>query len=108
MHGWLPQVTMVPAGAGIRLSSERWDHIQRRHPEMAAHGPELLETLANPDKIVEGDSGALMVVGRLRSGPLAGKNVVVVFREVSRTDGFAITAYLAGRTRQGRRTVWPK
>ena len=35
----------------IRLSSERWGHIERRHPEMNKQKDMILETVSDPDFI---------------------------------------------------------
>ena len=91
----------------MRLSTERWEHIERRHPELADRLAEVLETLTTPDLILEGDAGASMAVRRIRSGPLRHKHVVVVFRELPEAEGFVITAYVARRLKEGRRIVWP-
>lgn len=39
----------------VRLSSERWEHIERRHPEMRNQKERILETISNPDFIQQGD-----------------------------------------------------
>lgn len=38
----------------IRLSNERWSHITEEHCEMAGLRYEILETIENPDHILEG------------------------------------------------------
>ena len=43
------------SGVPIRLTEERWQHIVRRHPEMADQRERVLETLAEPDIIQQGD-----------------------------------------------------
>lgn len=96
----------VPGGAWIRLSRERWEHIEQRHPEMAGYRAEILTTLAEPDCILEGDAGALMAVRQLESGPHAHKYLVVVYRQRTDEDGFVVTAYLARRLKAERRIVW--
>ncbi len=106
MPEWLQSRAMVPSGAWIRLSRERWQHIKRRHPEMAGYGPEILETLANPDVILEGDGGAHMALRRLATGPHARKSLVVVYRVLADNEGFVVTAYVARRLREGRRILW--
>jgi hypothetical protein len=40
-----------PQGYTVILDSERWDHIVKGHPEMAALLPKLQETVANPEII---------------------------------------------------------
>lgn len=36
-------------GVPIRLTAERLEHIERRHPEMSGEEDRILETLASPD-----------------------------------------------------------
>ena len=40
----------------IRLTTERLNHIARRHPEMADQEGKILETITSPDYVQEGDS----------------------------------------------------
>lgn len=96
----------VPSGAWIRLSPERWTHIEQRYPELAGYRAEILTVLAEPDCLLEGDAGALMAVRQLESGPHAHKYLVVVYRQRTDEDGFVVTAYLARRLKAERRIVW--
>ena len=41
-------------GKKIRLTSERWSHIRKKHPEVEDYGL-IEETLSNPDKITDYD-----------------------------------------------------
>jgi len=41
----------------IRLTGERWAHITDEHSELAGMRFEALETVVNPQKIVEGKAG---------------------------------------------------
>jgi hypothetical protein len=49
------------AGIPIRLTTERFGHIAKRHPEMADQQDRILETLGAPDYVQEGDSGTFML-----------------------------------------------
>lgn len=42
-------------GVAVRLTDERWEHVVTQHPEMNGQRERLLETIANPDLIQEGD-----------------------------------------------------
>jgi len=74
----------------IRLTYERWYHIVENHDEMASYFHDVLEAVEEPEFVIRGNRGALKAV-RNRGNR---KWLVVVYREVSRTDGFVITAYL--------------
>ncbi len=93
-------------GVPIRLSDERWRHIVEHHDDVAGHFHDVLEVLANPDAVYEGDQGELLAV----SSRLGAPQLVVVYREASEEDGFVITAFFTTRVRQieRRRLVWKK
>ena len=95
-------------GVAIRLTEERWGHIARRHPEMAEQRERLLETVVEPDAILEGDEGALMAVRWYADTPLTQKFLVVPYRELSSEDGFIVTAYLTSEPSPKRRILWKR
>jgi hypothetical protein len=78
-------------GALIRLTDERWSHIQDRHPEMMPFKQEVLETLRNPAFICQGDQGELKAISNPSS---TGYVWVVVYRELTVLEGFVITAHM--------------
>lgn len=88
----------------IRLTEERWFHITEEHSEMAGYYFEVLETIEGPEAIYEGKTGELLAVREVENG----KNIVVVYKELSKEDGFVITAFLTRRIRQfeRRRKIW--
>lgn len=51
-------------GIPIRLTEERWRHIVHRHPEMEGERERVLETVADPDLIQQGDLGELLAIRR--------------------------------------------
>lgn len=53
------QIVKSVAGVPIRLTLERTEHIERRHPEMSGESDRILETLSIPDSVQEGDAGKL-------------------------------------------------
>lgn len=88
----------------IRLTEERWFHITEEHSEMAGYYFEVLETVKEPEAIYEGKMGELLAVKKVEND----KNIVVFYRELSKEDGFVITAFLTKRKKQfeRRRKIW--
>ena len=75
---------------------------------MTAMRQQVLQTIEDPDRIQEGDYGELIAVRLYPETPLTRKHDVVPFRELSRTDGFVLTAYLATRVSERTRTTWKR
>lgn len=92
----------------IRLTSERWEHIVRKHPEMESQRDRILETISMPDIVQKGDFGELLAVRFYPQTPLTQKHLVVAYREAGSTDGYILTAYLARRPSARRETVWTR
>ncbi len=95
-------------GIPIRLTDERWQHIVRRHPEMEKQRERVLETVAGPEMIQEGDFGELLAVRFYSETPLTSKYMIVAYRENSADDGFVITVYFARRTAVRRKILWKR
>ncbi|MBI5408753.1 MAG: hypothetical protein HZA14_05245 [Nitrospirae bacterium] len=87
----------------IRLTYERWYHIIENHDDIASYFFEVLETIENPEIVIRGNKGALKAVKNL------GRNkwLVVVYREISKNDGFAITAYFLDERPKGE-IIWQR
>jgi hypothetical protein len=96
------------AAVPIRLTDDRWEHITQRHPEMRWHRADVMDTIAAPDVVQRGDYGALIAARHYNQPPVANVFLVVVYREVSREDGFVISAYMARRLSQRREVVWSR
>jgi len=96
------------SGAHIRLTEERWRHITCRHPEMQATRGCVLETLADPEWIQGGDYGEFLAIRYYADTALAGKYLVVVYRELAAYEGFILTAYLTKRPSARRVTLWKR
>lgn len=88
-------------GVPIRLSYERWYHITENHDNMASYYYEVLETIENPTLVIRGNKGTLKAARNL------GKNnwLVVIYREISKKDGFVITAYFLDKRPKGE-IIW--
>ena len=91
-------------GVTIRLTAKRWQHIVESHNDMAGHYFDILTTVGEPERVLGGDGGELIAVREHSPG----KYFVVMYREVSKEDGFVITAFLTRRVRQleRRRVLW--
>ena len=96
---------IAKSGIIIRLPEERWQHIIVRHAALADQQSLVLKTITQPEKILDGNEGALMAIRTLE----AGKVLVVVYKEISKNDGFVITAFPTRRLNSlTRRTqLWP-
>ena len=77
-------------GVPIRLTYERWYHVVETHDELASHFHDVLDAIETPDFVVRANRGALKAVRNLSRRTW----LVVVYREVTRKDGFVVTAYL--------------
>ncbi len=95
-------------GVPIRLTEERWQHIIRRHPEMNNQRERVLETVAEPEMIQQGDFGEVLAIRFYPETPLSSKFMLVAYREVSLDDGFVITAYLSSRPSERREVIWKR
>ena len=91
-------------GAAIRLTDERWSHITEEHAELAGHKWDVLETVAEPERILAGGAGELLALKKQTDG----KILVVVYRE-GIDDGFVITAFWTRReaSLDRRKQLWP-
>jgi len=74
---------------------------------MEGENGKVLETITNPDIIQRGDRNELMALRFYEQTPLSPKYLVVVYREVSSTDGYIITAYFTNRIRR-REVIWKR
>jgi hypothetical protein len=70
---------------------------------MASYNHEVMETVEGREIVVRGNAGSL------KAGRSLGRRkwLVVVYRELSRKDGFVITAYLLDGKPKGK-IVWPR
>ena len=91
-------------GVAIRLTDERWAHITEEHAELAGYKRDVLETVAQPERILAGGAGELLALKQQTDG----KTLVVVYRE-DQSDGFVITAFLTRReaSLNRRKQLWP-
>lgn len=96
-------IAVSKAGVPVRLTDERWYHIVENHDDLAGYYDDVLITVEEPDYILRGYGGALVAVRSLGRR----KFLAVIYKELSRNDGFIITAYFA--TQISRRAIlWRK
>ena len=89
----------------IRLTEERWLHIVESHDDLAGYYDRVLETVEDPDYIVEGYGDALVAL----KGTRAGRYLAVVYKEETATDGFIITAYFTNKINlEKERIIWQR
>lgn len=91
-------------GVAIRLTDERWAHVTEEHAELAGLRLEVVEAVAQPDRILTGGTGELLALRKQSDG----KILVAVYREGA-GDGFLITAFLTRReaSLNRRKQIWP-
>ena len=96
------RVTSVD-GVPIRLTEERWFHIVENHDDMAGHYDDVLEAVADPDMLLPGYRGSLVAVRNFGGG----RYLFAIYRQVSRDDGFIITAYFGSKVNR-KKAIWKR
>lgn len=92
-------------GVPIRLTEERWFHIIENHDDLAGHYDDVLSGIEDPDFIIEGYAEAFIALNIITRT----KFLAVVYREVSKEDGFVITAYFTSKLSLGKEVIlWQK
>jgi len=88
----------------IRLPDEQWQHIIQRHADIADQKDLILRAIAAPERLLAGNSGALMAVQTLELG----KWLVVIYKETQQ-DGFVVTAFSTRKANSlnRRQQLWP-
>ena len=66
----------------------------------------VLQTITEPQLIQQGDFGELIAVRFYEETPLISKYLIAVYKEVSKEDGFLITAYFTNQPSERRLIVW--
>ena len=75
---------------------------------MKAQKSKVLETIANPDIIQQGDYDELLAIKFFENTPLTEKYLVVIYKEIDKEDGFVITAYFTGKPLGRRTIIWKR
>lgn len=101
----MTNVTYSVNNVPIRLTEERWIHIVENHDDMAGYYFDVLETVANPTWILEGDEDELWAVKL----PSVRKAMLVIYKESrEQDDGFIITAFFTTKIKKllRRKVIW--
>jgi hypothetical protein len=88
-------------GNTIQLTVKQRLHIVENHDYMAGNIDKVLETLAEPIKLVAGKSGELLALREYPQTNITRKTAVVVYRD--EPGGFVITAFFTSRPDKIRR-----
>lgn len=101
----MTDITYSVNSTPIRLTDERWTHIVENHDDMAGYYFDVLETVANPGWVLEGDYDELWAVKLISKR----KAMIVIYKEPrEQNDGFIITAFFTTKVRKLliRRILW--
>lgn len=100
----MTETVLSKSGGTIRLTDERWLHITEEHSELAGLRFDVLETIAEPERVLAGMAGELLATRTLPDGKL----LVAIYRELPH-DGYVITAFLTRRIASLNRKpqIWP-
>ena len=93
------------SGIPIRLTAERWLHIIENHDDLAGYYDIVLNAIEEPDYVITGYKEALIALKEIENG----KFLAVVYKEISKEDGFIITAYFTSKIKLEKEAiVWRK
>ncbi|MFQ5706647.1 MAG: hypothetical protein ACE5HO_04310 [bacterium] len=101
----MPDITYSVNNVPIRLTDERWRHIVENHDDMAGYYFDVLETVATPERILQGNEDELWAVKLIS----AKKAMLVIYKESQqKKDGFIITAFFTTKINKlsKRRILW--
>ena len=87
----------------IRLTYERWFHITENHDDLASYYFQVLEVVEKPEFIMRGNKGILKAAKNMRKY----RWLTVVYKEISKRDGFIITAYFSDKRPKGN-VIWQR
>ena len=90
------EVVVSKNGVPIRLTYKQWVHIVETHDYMAGCIDVVLETISEPDYIVQGWADELIALKHYDKTVISEKHTVVVYKEIG-DDGFVITAFMTSR-----------
>lgn len=89
----------------IRLTEERWVHIVENHDDLASYYDEVLNAIEDPDYVIKGYRDAIIALKKISKG----KFLAAVYKEISKKDGFVITAHFTSKIKLEREVIlWQK
>lgn len=89
----------------IRLTDERWIHITESHDDLAGQYDDVLGAIEDPDYITKGYKNALIALKKFKRN----KFLAVAYKELSKEDGFVITAYFTSKVKLEKEVIlWQK
>jgi hypothetical protein len=95
-------------GVPIRVSEERLAHLNDEHPEMVGQESLIVETLAEPDAVVQSQSDPdVRLYHRLYSHPVVGDKYMLVVVKWLSEDSFLLTAHFTDGVKRGA-TLWKR
>jgi hypothetical protein len=92
-------------GVPVRLTEERWIHIVENHDDLAGYYDEVLICVEDPDFIIKGYGNALIALRKKDEK----KFLAVVYKELSESDGFIITAFFTSKIKlEKEEIIWQR
>ena len=94
-------------GHRIHLTLRQWTHITENHDYMAGNRELVLESIADPDELIQGEGGEVVALRAYERTNLTSKTAIIVYRD--NPSGFVITAWLTSRpdrVRMRGRQIW--
>lgn len=82
-------------GNTIRITARQWAHVTEAHDYMSGNIDKVLETLAEPGRVISGERGEALALRDYESTNITRKTAVVVYRDED--DGFLITAFFTSK-----------
>ncbi len=103
------QSTTSVNGHTIRVTYKQWAHVTENHDYMSGNLDKVLESIAEPGRIVRGETGESLALRDYASTNITRKTCVVIYRD--EPDGFLITAFLTSKPQkveQKGETIWSR
>lgn len=103
------EVVLSKNGIPIRLTYKQWAHIVDSHDYMSGNLDLVLETLEDPDYIVQGWTDELIALRHFEETTISEKYVVVIYKEENK-DGFVISSFMTSKEDKilRRGIIWQK
>ena len=79
----------------IRITARQWAHVTEAHDYMSGNLDKVLETLAEPGRVIAGERGESLALRDYDHTNITRKTAVVVYRDEA--DGFLITAFFTSK-----------